>query len=425
MGVILDIMKMYKPTLAGPTVRKMNLAERSKHNTVFCVPQIPENNPNASLSPHDSFANGKVQVYRANTFDHIPSDPNEFGADFYESRFGTRAEAMKQHALNVQKNLIGNAAEVVQANHFIEYAIAANAAATKLGLPLVYQIHAPLSGFISKDEKDLRAIRKNQFKIAMEQAMFHEGKYSVGGIEFNLKRPDHIIAISELTKQFLIGAYGLNDNQITVVVNGLASHEMADRQANKKKIDEFYSEHNISREGTLNIAHVGTLDKINGVHNLLAAIEKVNQGGNKIHLTLVGPDRGVVEDFKGKDWLTYMPRLDQAEVQILYQGADLMAMPRIDMGAADVIDPLKPAEAAKNGAGLLLSDNPALRERFGDCAIMVKPGDVGDLEAKLKDLSNTGIDKERLDKTKQAISRYPLWEDSTREYDLAIDKAIN
>jgi glycogen synthase len=419
MVAILDAMKMYLPTRGGPTIRKQNIAERSRHNTVFLVPQIPENTPTILLPPEDTFNDGKVRVYRANTLDHIPSDPKEFGMDFYEGFFALRADAMRHHIVNVHRNTIPG--DVVQGNHFLELALGASAAAHELGLPFVYQLHAPISGFQERGETDVRVQRKTQFKELIERALITGGTCTVGNIRFNLKRPEAIVTISPYVRTVVADQYKYPAADISVVLNGLESHEVTNRSEHQESTQAFYKLHNIP-SAALTVAYAGAVDELNGVKVLLEAMDSVARRAD-VHLVVAGADRKqLLAPYKGAPWLTHFERdLTAAEVRTLYRGANVMAMPRLDMGAADYILPLKPMEAVREGALLLLSEAVALKSTFNDAAVFVKQGDRADLEEKLVQLA-ASVPTNLLRKATEIYQRYPLWGDVVETYDTVFDK---
>lgn len=124
---------------------------------------------------------------------------------------------------------------------------------------------------------------------------------------------------------------------------------------------------------------IGSLEPRKGVATLVEAMAALGAGGRRgARLVLAGyagwlPD-GLVPAAARRDLagdLVQLGRVDEATLWALYRGAAVFALPSRHEGFG-----LPPLEAMSQGAPVVASDLPVLREVLGDAAVFAPAGDV-------------------------------------------------
>jgi glycosyltransferase involved in cell wall biosynthesis len=124
---------------------------------------------------------------------------------------------------------------------------------------------------------------------------------------------------------------------------------------------------------------VGTLEPRKNVVALIRAYRQV--APDVAHaLVLAGPDGWLIDETErelarsGPGAILRLGRVDDADLDALYRGADAFAYPSAYEGFG-----LPVLEAMVRGVPVVTSDVPALRELAGDAALLAPPGDVAEL----------------------------------------------
>ncbi len=235
------------------------------------------------------------------------------------------------------------------------------------GFPSVVTVH------------DLHFLRFPHF-LTQEAARYY------GQIDDAMRRTDHVIAVSEATKQDLVLLLGVNPNKITVI------HEAADPvyhvvedPAPLKAMREKYE-----LTGPY-ILFVSTIEPRKNIPTLLRAFDQVRDihpapgsagrcadPAAPLTLAVVGK-RGWLDEevFRVTEQLglgeraRFLGRVPQEDLLYLYNSAAVLAMPSFYEGFG-----LPPLEAMTCGAPVIVSDTSSLPEVVGDAGLKVPPQDI-------------------------------------------------
>ena len=218
-----------------------------------------------------------------------------------------------------------------------------------------------------------------------------------------LRHADAIVAVSECTKRDAIRIYGVPEEKITVIYNGVDARfrpvgdpESLRRARATYNLPEAY------------ILYVGTIEPRKNLVRLLEACHTLRQQGYPHRLVIVG----------AKGWL-YQPVFDKIaelglesevifpgfiadeDLPAVYAGASLFAFPSLYEGFG-----IPPLEAMACGVPTLVSDTSSLPEVVGDAALQVPPTDVATIKAGMeriltdpalaRDLAAKGPERARL-----------------------------
>jgi glycosyltransferase involved in cell wall biosynthesis len=196
-----------------------------------------------------------------------------------------------------------------------------------------------------------------------------------------------VIAVSELTKRDLVELYGISDEKIVVVPNGVDPRFRADgpRPAGDYALV------------------VGALQKRKDPQAAIEALALLGNG--KLRLVFAGPDRGgraeaerAAERVGLRDRVDFRGYVSQDELAELYRGAACLVFPSRYEGFG-----LPALEAMASGTPVVATTAGALPEVAGDAAILVGERDpvaiAGGIERALADrdrLVRAGLERARL-----------------------------
>lgn len=192
------------------------------------------------------------------------------------------------------------------------------------------------------------------------------------GFRAAARRADVVIAPTEAAADEIATHTEIPRARITVIHHGV---EVV--VASTAAVDAARAELGLGSEPY--VLWVGTLEPRKGVDVLIDAFARVAAGGGSAHrLVLVGPRgwrQGLAHAKEHAAGLghrvVFTGPVEPARLRALYRGADLFAFPSRHEGFG-----LPVLEAGAQGAAVLASDLPVLREVAGDAAAFVAEGDV-------------------------------------------------
>jgi len=218
-----------------------------------------------------------------------------------------------------------------------------------------------------------------------------------GQIDQAWRNTDHIIAVSEATKQDSIKMLGVPEKKITVI------HEAANpiyqpvdrnkaRQFTQKKfgIDQKF------------ILFVSTIEPRKNLPNLLKAYRRLrNEYKRKELLVLVGGNGWLWEEvyetvdrLNLKDHVVFLGHVSSEDLVYIYNAARLFVHPAFYEGFG-----LPPLEAMSCGVPVIVSNTSAFPEVVSDAGIMINPHDVDGLTVAMwRALTDEALRQDLIDK---------------------------
>jgi len=194
------------------------------------------------------------------------------------------------------------------------------------------------------------------------------------------RRVQHVIAISEFTKQRVMDRLGVPAERITVIHNGV------DGCFHPRSADEIAE---VRQELAIPTPHyvlcLGSLEPRKNVGRLLAAWEQIlERVPEDVHLVVAGA-RGsslVFSDValeRVPDRVHFTGYVKQERLPALYSGALAMVYPSLYEGFG-----LPPLEAMACGAPVVTSSTTSIPEVTGDAAVLVDPANVEAIAAGMR-----------------------------------------
>lgn len=234
---------------------------------------------------------------------------------------------------------------------------------------------------------------------------------------------NHIIAVSEFTKQDLIENFSVNPEKITVIYNGVSEDffsiidEHLEKQArpviSKYKLPEHF------------LLYVGMLRPHKNIARLMRNyLQLRNQGKISIGLVVVGEGKKNSEELnllgRASDHIHYLPKISFGELPIFYNLARALVHPSLYEGFG-----LTVAEAMACGTPVLTTKRSALPEVGGDVAFYVEGENDAEWQEALVKLDQDTQIKSRLrnDCIRQAAKF--SWTDAASKTALLYDKVLN
>jgi glycosyltransferase involved in cell wall biosynthesis len=195
-----------------------------------------------------------------------------------------------------------------------------------------------------------------------------------GQIDQAWRRTDHIIAVSEATKQDSIKMLGVPENKITVIheaANPIYKPISRDDAANYVK-DRYRIDSDF-------ILFVSTIEPRKNLPGLLQAYRRLRDDYKRDEILVLAGANGwlweevyeTVSRLNLEDHVAFLGRVPSEDLVYLYNSARLLVHPSFYEGFG-----LPPLEAMNCGTPTIVSNTAALPEVVGDSALLVDPHDI-------------------------------------------------
>ncbi|OFY67378.1 MAG: hypothetical protein A2V64_11795 [Bacteroidetes bacterium RBG_13_43_22] len=241
-------------------------------------------------------------------------------------------------------------------------------------------------------------------QFAMWQQLFEGNRKKITGL--NIDKPsdnieytffrerelyrlsDHIVSVTAYMKEFLIKEYGINQDNITIIQNGIKNGY---KPVSKLQKDEIRRKLGFS-ENEIILLFSGRIDFCKGVFHLIEAFEEACKYKDNLRLVLMG--QGDIQEcfkrtqaFFGK--VTYTGFIQKDMVSLFYRIADIGVVPSVYDHC-----PLTILEMMANRIPLIVSRINGPDEMLNDDqCLFVDPviNESGDISLKTKELSDAII----------------------------------
>ncbi len=204
-----------------------------------------------------------------------------------------------------------------------------------------------------------------------------------GQIDRAVRRADHIIAVSQSTKDDLIRLLGVPERKVTVIYEASNPiYRPVDRAEAWSKVKELYP--NLPEHFFL---FVGTLEPRKNIPTLLKAYRLLQQDYKVDHAKLVLAGRPgwlfddifrMVQDLELEQHTVFLGRVPTEALLYLYNSAIALVHPAYYEGFG-----LPALEAMACGTPVITTNVSSLPEVVGDAALLVSPEDAEDLAVQM------------------------------------------
>ncbi|HAL61072.1 MAG TPA: glycosyltransferase family 1 protein [Chloroflexi bacterium] len=235
-----------------------------------------------------------------------------------------------------------------------------------------------------------------------------------GQIDQAVRYTDHIIAVSEATKQDAIRLLGVPQSKITVVYE--AANPTYRLLEDKRRVQrECAQRYGVS---TPFILFVSTIEPRKNLPTLLRAYRRLlDEYKPEVRLVVVG-ERGwlydqifaLTEELNLKEEVLYLGRVSVQDLLLLYNAAQLLVHPALYEGFG-----LPPLEAMACGTPAIVAHVSSLPEVVGDAALLVDPEDEYGWTVAIWRVLTDGSLRAELQEKGVKRARFFSWEKAARE----------
>ena len=234
-----------------------------------------------------------------------------------------------------------------------------------------------------------------------------------GQIDQAVRRTDHIIAVSEATKQDLMQRLGVPENKVTVIYEASSPqyHPLPSEEARNHVRERFGLEDDF-------MLFVSTIEPRKNVPGLLQAYRRLLDSYKVSAKLALAGGRGwlfdevfaTVERLRLTDQVRFLGRVDTADLPFLYNAARVLVQPSFYEGFG-----LAPLEAMACGTPVIVSNVSSLPEVVGDAGLRVDPEDVSELTVSMyRLLTDEALRNEMIQKGLARAACFS-WETAARE----------
>ncbi len=245
------------------------------------------------------------------------------------------------------------------------------------------------------------------------QFMTRESARYYGQIDHAVRSTDHIIAVSEATKQDLINLLGVPPDKITVIYEGCnpSYHPIERAEAAAFVRERFGLEANF-------IFFISTIEPRKNVPTLLRSYRWLKDHYQRPEKLVLAGSKGwlfeevdrTIHELNLENDVVLIGRVRDSEVNYLYNAASMLVYPSFYEGFG-----LPPLEAMTCGTPVIVSNIKVMPEVVGDAALLIDPHDVEGLGAAMhRLLTDESLRRDLIAKGLKRAAHFS-WEQAARE----------
>lgn len=291
---------------------------------------------------------------------------------------------------------------------------------SRLGLDL---LHSP--DFIppfNRNYKSVITVHDLAF-LLYPQFMTKESARYYGQIDQAVRDTDHIIAVSQATKEDLIKLLGVPKHKITVIYEGVNPiyHQIDPVKANTFVKKTFGLEPGF-------LFFISTIEPRKNIPTLLKAYKWLKDHHRRTEKLVIAGSKGwlfeevdeTIRRLNLEHDVILLGRVHDSEVNYLYNAASMLVYPSFYEGFG-----LPPLEAMRCGTPVIVSKIKVMPEVVGDAALLIDPLDEEALGVAINRLlTDETLRRDLVDKGLKRAAKFS-WEQAARETLDVYRKTIN
>jgi glycosyltransferase involved in cell wall biosynthesis len=226
--------------------------------------------------------------------------------------------------------------------------------------PLAVTIHHP----ITKDHR-LEMESATNWKEKLSSSRWHNFLPMQKRVAPQL---NHIICVSQPSKEDVISEFNVDENKITVIPNGI-------------DIDTFKPSLVAKTLGFRIVTTASADIPLKGLRHLILALPRVMDEFPLTSLVVIGksPEKSnldkLIDDLDLQDKITFKSGISELEIVKIYHDSDIAVIPSLYEGFG-----FGAGEAMACGVPLISTDSGGLKQVIGDAALKISPGSVKEIE---------------------------------------------
>ena len=229
------------------------------------------------------------------------------------------------------------------------------------------------------------------------------------GIQYSVERSDHILTISEFSKQEIVSLLNIPEERISVV------YSAPSLSGKTKAFEEISQKFSIRKPFVLS---VGTIEPRKNLERLIEAFKTLKKEHRISHQLVLAGGSGwenktiyqAAQELQVAGEIIFTGYLSEEEKNTLYKNADLFVFPSLYEGFG-----MPPLEAMAFGCPVVCADAASLPEVVGDAAELVDPLDTDSIaDGMWRVLSDREYAAELRQKGYQQKEKF-TWDDSAEK----------
>ncbi len=240
------------------------------------------------------------------------------------------------------------------------------------------------------------------------------------GMPIFARRADAIIAVSQQTKRDLLAMYGIEDQKVVVIPEGIDQDRF--RPVDPKDSRSL----DLQRRFGSYLLMVGTLEPRKNHAAALRALVRLHAHGHKLKLVIVGgagwkfsPVHQLVAQLNLESWVEFTGYVPDEELPTYYSNALALLQPSLYEGFGFPV-----LEAMACGTPVVASNRSSLPELTGDCALHIDPEDDELLAKVIQDLASQPVLQNRLREAGLKRVKPYTWAEASRQTTLLYQSLV-
>lgn len=252
--------------------------------------------------------------------------------------------------------------------------------------------------FKSKNQKSVVTIHDLAFLLYPETFPAKDAFLHRLYVREAITKADHLIAITEATKQDIIKFYNIDPAKITVIYHGVDKQRFRLMQKGEEYlVKEVKLKYNITKPYLL---YIGNVQPRKNIQGLIKAYQQLRSNTkHDYQLVVAGAKAWLVEEVMkeiGENYredIIFTGRFDDAELTPLLWGADLFVLPSFYEGFG-----LPILEAMACGVPTVVSNTPSLVEVGGEASLSFDAHSIDDIAKVLDNIVSNSKLREKMRK---------------------------
>lgn len=264
---------------------------------------------------------------------------------------------------------------------------------------------------LSKDCKKILVIHDLSFELYPEFFTFKKRLWhDLIGTKNISQESDEIIAISENTKNDVLNLYGVKEDKIKVIYQGI--NEQFFKDINQDDINKVKNKYNLPDNY---IFYLGNLEPRKNIESLILAFDQLEN--KSIHLVIAGSQAWkykkiykLWQNSKSKNRINFLGYVDSEDKPALYTMAKIFVYPSIYEGFG-----LPPLEAMACKTPVITSFTSSLVESVGEAGLLIDPNNFNELAQAINKLIDDEKLQQSLSVTGYEYSKKFRWNNTAQE----------
>lgn len=233
--------------------------------------------------------------------------------------------------------------------------------------------------------------------------------------KFSAQNADHIITISDFSKQDIIAKYNIPKNKITVAYPGYNNER---NKPQLKQIERIRKKYNTGSNNY--IIYIGTIQPRKNIIRLMEAFSQIK---GDLKLVLAGKSKGLGKEGWMYNEILETPNKLRIENKVILTG--FIPAEELDLLLAGAIAFVQPSlwegfgmpvlDAMARGVPVIVSNNSCLPEIVGQAGLLVDPYSVNQIEQAIRTITSDGKLREKYSKLGILRAKNFSWEKMTKK----------